>query len=75
MVGDIVRLGKYYFFYWQGVKSNWIGSNQTILDYVGGNFGQSDIVSLVVGKLPVTEVDKSLLPNFKTKEAMKEHAD
>ena len=46
-----------------------------ILKYVGVNFSQSMKESCLGGELVVTEVDKDLLPKFKTAVEMNAHLD
>ena len=43
------------------------------MDYVGSKYGQSAKASIIAGKLVVTEVNKSLLKKFKTKEDQKKY--
>ena len=56
------------FFYGLGMQKNWVVVNQKFLDYVGSKYGQSAKASISAGKLVVTEIDKTILKKFKTKE-------
>ena len=56
------------FFYGPGMQKNWVVVNQMFLDYVGSKHSQSAKASVVARRLVVTEVDKTVLKKFKTKE-------
>ena len=64
-------LDKCKFDYGQGMHQNWVENNVVLMDYVGNKFGQSVKVSMLAGKMIVTEVDNKLIPKFKTEEDKK----
>ena len=63
------------FFQGPGMQKNWVIVNQNYLDYVGSKHGHSAKASIVAGKLVVTEVNKSVLKKFKTKEEQNKYLD
>ena len=64
---------KYRFSYGQGMQKQWIESNSIFIDLVASKYEQSIRSSLESGEVIVTEVDKSVLIKFDTKEEMKAH--
>ena len=61
------------FFHGLGMQKNQVIVNQKYFDYVGSKYGQSAKASIIAGKLVVTEVNKSLLKKFNTKDDQKKY--
>ena len=64
----VVGLEKYRFFYGQGMKKQWVESNELFLTCVAGKYGQSVKASPLTGESVVTEVDEDAIPRFDASE-------
>ena len=61
---SVLDLEKYKFAYSQGMQKQWVESNGLFLTYMAAKYRQSARVSLLAGKVVITEVDKELVIQY-----------
>ena len=72
---EYIWFGERKFHYGRGMKQNWAENKVVLLDYVVNKFGQSVEVSILSGKIIVTEVDNKLISKFKTEDDKNMHVE